>query len=135
MVLFLESRLVSILNTLWDCLTHRPECIVESWRFPSKGWFSLWIDGKAFSLMHSVIPEQLLGELGILVPSGVSEGYTLCGAIGAVRGVWYQTRPLINMASGRSDFIYVGGCCSRKNPGSFLSQSLYYFMLSITWIS
>lgn len=85
--------------------------------------------------MHSVIPEQLLGELGILVPSGVSEGFTLCGAIGAVRGVWYQTRPLINMASGQSDFIYVGGCYSTKKPWLFPFSKSLSFMLSITWIN
>lgn len=51
--------------------------IGESWHFPSEGWLSLWIGGKAFSLIlwflilwscdlfDSVIPEQLLGELGV----------------------------------------------------------------------
>lgn len=51
--------------------------IGESWHFPSEGWLSLWIGAKAFSLIlwflilwscdlfDSVIPEQLLGELGV----------------------------------------------------------------------
>lgn len=88
-VLFLESRLVIILNTLWSLLnylTHRPERIAESWHLSSRGWFSLWIGGKAFSLIPSAIPGQLLGELGILVPSRVSKSFILSGATGVLHG-------------------------------------------------
>lgn len=53
-------------------------------------------------------------------------GFHLCRDIGALP-MWHQTCLLISIVSGQSNFIQVGGYCSRKKKGSLLSQRLYYF--------
>lgn len=75
---------------------------MESWHWPFKGWFSFPVDGIEFFLIHSVIPGQLLGELGILVSFRVSEGFLLC------RELENRVVPdlaLINIPASRRDFI------------------------------
>ena len=139
-VLFLESRLVTILDTVWSLLnyvSHRP-------------WARMYCGKLAFAFQRLVFfPKRWNSFLfdSFCESCAASGRVWYFGSLQGVRELhyaqsrWSTTRRVapdlpLNKHSCKPKWCCLGGrTLWWKKPSSFLSQGLYYFRLSMTCIS